>query len=75
MGTDWIIFLTIGNLASPPSFPFPGQVKGRNCPPPPNERISPVLAARKNRAVTQWDLLSRAVHLRDQMFTPWRGIN
>ena len=56
-------------------FPFPGQVKGRTCPPPPNERISPVLGPRKNRAVKQWDLLSRAWHLRNQMFTHRRGIN
>ena len=67
MGTHWMIFLTIGNLVSPSSFPFPGQVKGRTCPPPPNKRISPVLRARKNRAVKQWDLLSRAWHLRNQM--------
>src|SRR6266849_3560922 len=29
MGTHWMIFLTIGNLVSPSSFPFAGQVKGR----------------------------------------------
>src|SRR5437016_1024906 len=29
MGTHWIIFLDIGNLVSPPSFPFAGQVKGK----------------------------------------------
>ena len=27
MGTHWMIFLTIGNLVSPSSFPFAGQVK------------------------------------------------
>src|SRR5258708_35986819 len=37
MGTHCLI-LTIGNLVSPPSFPFAGQVKGRTGPPPPNER-------------------------------------
>ena len=29
MGTHWMIFLTIGNLVSPSSFPFAGQVKDR----------------------------------------------
>src|SRR6266852_1944215 len=38
MGTHWMIFLAIGNLVSPHSFPFAGQVKGRTGPPPPNER-------------------------------------
>src|SRR6267143_497450 len=38
MGTHWIIFLTIGNLVCPPSFPFAGQVKGQTGPPPPNDR-------------------------------------
>jgi hypothetical protein len=38
MGTHWMIFLTIGNLVSPPSFSFAGQVKGRTGPPPPNNR-------------------------------------
>jgi hypothetical protein len=38
MGTHWMIFLTIGNLISPPSFPFARQVKGRAGPPSPNER-------------------------------------
>jgi len=33
-----LIFLTIGNLVSPPSFPFAGQVKRRTGPSPPNER-------------------------------------
>src|SRR2546426_4595194 len=33
-----MIFLTIGNLVSPPSSPFPGQVEGRTGPPPLNER-------------------------------------
>src|SRR5260370_21021096 len=32
-----MIFLTIRNLVSPHSFPFPGQVEGRTGPPPPNE--------------------------------------
>src|SRR5438445_12585051 len=39
MGTNWMSFLTIGNLVFPPSFSFAGQVKGRTGPPPPN-RIS-----------------------------------
>ncbi len=34
MGTHWMIFLTIGNLVSPPGFPFAGKVKGRTGPPP-----------------------------------------
>ncbi len=38
MGTHWMIFLIIGNLVSPPSFPFAGEVKGRPGPPPPNKR-------------------------------------
>jgi len=29
MGTHCFIFLTIGNLASPPGFAFAGKVKGR----------------------------------------------
>src|SRR5258708_39741873 len=29
MGIHWMIFLTIGNLVSPSSFPFAGQVKDR----------------------------------------------
>ncbi len=29
MGTHWMIFLTIGNLVSPSSFPCAGQVKDR----------------------------------------------
>src|SRR5258708_28473349 len=37
MGTHCLI-LTIGNLVTPPSCPFAGQVKGRTGPPPPNER-------------------------------------
>src|SRR5260370_7732222 len=37
MGTHCFI-LTIGNLVSPPSFPFFGQVRGRTGPRPPNER-------------------------------------
>src|SRR5882762_7755235 len=38
METHSMVFLTIGNLVSPPSFPLPGQVEGRTGPPPLNER-------------------------------------
>jgi hypothetical protein len=73
MGTHCLIFLTIGNLVSPLSFPFAGQVKGRTG--PFERKISPVLAAGENRAVKPWDLLSRSRHRREKMFTPRRGVN
>jgi hypothetical protein len=33
MGTHFVILVTIGNLVSPSSFPFAGQVMGRTGPP------------------------------------------
>ncbi len=45
MGTHCLIFLIIGNLVSPPSFPFARQVKGRTGPPVAERKICPVSAA------------------------------
>jgi len=64
MGTHWMIFLTIWQPRFSAQFPLPRTSEGAHLPPPLDERISPVLAARKNQAVKQWDLLSRAWHLR-----------
>jgi len=63
MGTHCLIFLTIGNLVSPPSFPFAGQVKGRTGPAPSNRKICPVSAASESRAVKPWGLVGAAVSL------------
>src|SRR6266404_6260742 len=45
MDTHSMIFVTIGNLVSPPSFPFARQVKGRTGPPVAERKICPVSAA------------------------------
>ena len=45
MGTHCLIFLIIGNLVSPPSFPFARQVKGRTGPPVAERKICAVSAA------------------------------
>ncbi len=60
-------------------FPLPGTSGGADWPAPTERKMSPVLAARKNRAVKpwdllSWDLLSRACHSRDQMFTHKRCV-
>jgi hypothetical protein len=75
MGTHCLIFLTIGNLVSPPSFPFARQVKGRTGPPLAERKICPVSAVRESRAVKPRGLLSRSCHLRDKMLTHTRGVN
>jgi hypothetical protein len=75
MGTHCLIFLTIGNLVSPPSFPFAGQVKGRTGPAPSKRKICPVSAVGESRAVKPWGLLSRSCPLRDKMFTHTRCVN
>jgi hypothetical protein len=72
MGAHWI-FLTIGNLVSPLSFPFAGQ-GGENWPAPSEQKICPFSAAQAG-AVKPWDLLSRSCHLRDKMFILRRGVN
>src|SRR6266404_726726 len=69
MGTHCLIFLTIGNLVSPPSFPFARQMKGRTGPPFAERKICPVSAVRESRAVKPRGLLSRSCRLRDKMFT------
>src|SRR2546421_720450 len=56
-------------------FPLPGTSEGADWPAPSERKISPVLAARKNRAVKPWDLLSRSWHSRDKMLTHRRGVN
>jgi len=56
-------------------FPLRRTSEGADWPAPSERKISPVLAARKNRAVKPWDLFSRSWHLRDKMFTHRRGIN
>jgi len=63
MGTHCLIFLTIGNLVSPPSFPFAGQVKGRTGLAPSKRKICPVSAARESRAVKPWRLVEAVVSL------------
>src|SRR6266851_234029 len=73
MGTHCMIFLTIGNLVSPPSFPFAGQVKGRTGPPLRTKDL-PALGC-SSRAVKPWDLLSRSWHSQDKMFTHGGSIN
>ncbi len=75
MGTHCLIFLTIGNLVSPPSFPFARQVKGRTGPPVAERKICRVSAVRESRAVKPQGLLSRSCRLRDKMFTHTRGVN
>jgi hypothetical protein len=75
MGTHCLIFLTIGNLVSPPRFPFAGQMKGRTGLAPSKRKICPVSAARESRAVKAWGLLSRSCPLRDKMFTHTGCVN
>ena len=75
MGTHWMIFLTIDNLASPPGFPFAGQDEGADWPTSSKRKICPFSAARESRAVKRWSLLSRRSHLGDRMFTQTRGVN
>ncbi len=75
MDTHSMIFVTIDNLVSPPSFPFARQVKGRTGPPLAEREICPVSAVRESRAVKPRGLLSRSCHLRDKMFTHTRGVN
>ncbi len=75
MGTHCLIFLTIGNLVSLPSFPFARQVKGRTGPPLSERKICPLSAVRESRAVKPRGLLSRSCHLRDKMSTHTRGVN
>jgi hypothetical protein len=62
MQTHSMIFVTIGDLISPPSFPFARQVKGKLARPLPNEKICPFSAARKSRAVKPrwWAVVSLA---------------
>jgi hypothetical protein len=38
METHFMIFVTVGNLVSPSSFPFAGEVRGRTLGRPPNEK-------------------------------------
>src|SRR6266446_9407446 len=64
MGTHCLI-LTIGNLVSPPSFPFAGQVKGRTGPPLRTKDL-PALGC-SSRAVKPWDLLPRSWHSQDKL--------
>src|SRR5260370_18181088 len=55
-------------------FPLPGTSGGADWPAPTERKMSPVLAARKNRAVKPWSLVSRSCRLRDKMFTHGRGV-
>src|SRR5260370_5690539 len=56
-------------------FPLRRTSEGADWPAPSERKISPVLAARKNRAVKPWDLFSRSCHSRDKMFTHRRRLN
>jgi len=64
MGTHWMIFLTIWQPRFSAQFPLPRTSEGANLPAPSGRKNLSGLAARKNQAVKQWDLLSRAWHLR-----------
>src|SRR5260370_38358383 len=72
METHCLIFLTIGNLVSPPSFPFAGQVKGRTG--PSNERSARSRLLGKAGPSSPGGLLSRSCHLRDKVFTHRRAL-
>src|SRR6266550_5651718 len=72
MDTHSMIFLTIGNLVSPPSFPLAGQVRRDELARPLRTKDLSVLGS-PSRAVKPWDLLSGSCHLRHKMFTHRRA--
>jgi hypothetical protein len=53
MGTHWMIFLTIGNLVSPPSSLFTAVVPGRTWPAPCERKDLPVLGCYGNGGLVE----------------------